>query len=250
MGIVKAEIPKVLKVFVWPADIEPNASFHPLFEGLQHAIGPHRAFHPGPWAWGFSCLFSPCGHCRRFNFAPCKLHASTFLRPLAPRALPRFLATMNALTPARPGVALLTQIHPRPFYGQVSLVHITRPSMHSVTKHLTRPIIAFLLPAQRDRLPESCASVGLAVLHGAVASLTSLRPGPDFALNPQAHRCVRPNRVRKSATDCMFASGCSPPHLAVTQLPSASGGEHPPWEDFHLPDRACSQAHGFPHSRE
>lgn len=36
---------------------------------------------------------------------------------------------------------------------QVSLVHMTRPSPHSVTKHLTHPAIAFcLLPTQRDGL--------------------------------------------------------------------------------------------------
>jgi len=75
-------------------------------------------------------------------------------------------------------------------------------------------------------------------------------PGLDFALNPQARRRVWPNRVRKTATDCMFASGCSPPHLAVTQLPSATRSGHLLEEDFHLPDRACFQAHGFPPSRE
>jgi hypothetical protein len=83
------------------------------------------------------------------------------------------------------------------------------------------------------------------VLSGIVAGLFL-----NFALNPQARHYVRPNRVRKPATDCMFASGCSPPHLAVTQLPPATGIGHLPEEDFHLPDRACFQAHGFPPSRE
>jgi len=61
---------------------------------------------------------------------------------------------MEALTPARPVLRLLMQIERRPSNGQVSLVHMARPLTHSVTKHLTRPIIAFLLPAQRDGLPE------------------------------------------------------------------------------------------------
>jgi hypothetical protein len=39
-------------------------------------------------------------------------------------------------------------------HGQVSLVHTARPSMHSVTKPLTRSVIASMLPAQRDRLPD------------------------------------------------------------------------------------------------
>ena len=45
---------------------------------------------------------------------------------------------------------------------------------------------------------------------------------PDFAMNEQARRHTPPNRVRYPA-DCQFASGCSPPRLATTQLPSASG---------------------------
>jgi len=68
--------------------------------------------------------------------------------------------------------------------------------------------------------------------------------GLDFTLNPQARRYARPNRV-PHRTDCMFASGCSPPHLAVTQLPSATGSGHLPGGDLHPSDRACSQAHGF-----
>ena len=163
MGIVKAKIPKVLKVLVWPADVvftnqaEPNASFHPLFKDLQHTIRPYRAFHPLPSGTGFSGLLSPYRHLRRFGFARYGLHLSTFLRPLAPRALPRFFATMDALTPARPVLRLFMQIERRPLNGQVSLVHMARPLTHSVTKHLTRPIIPRIksgVPAQRDGLPE------------------------------------------------------------------------------------------------
>jgi hypothetical protein len=50
----------------------------------------------------------------------------------------------------------------------------------------------------------------------------------------EARRTTRPNRVRYP-TDCMFASGCSPPRLTATQLPSATeighnlgGGLSPP----------------------
>jgi hypothetical protein len=90
------------------------------------------------------------------------------------------------------------------------------------------------------------ASVRRAVVHGVLANLgQAFDPGLDFALSPQARHGVRPNRVRYTATDCVFASGCSPPHLAVTQLPSATGNGHLPEEDFHLLNRACFQAHGF-----
>ena len=91
-------------------------------------------------------MFSFFQHCPRFGFSQFGQSSSTFLHPFAPRALPRFLALMGALTPA--GGALRP-----PCFQQVSLVHIARPSSHSVTKHLTRPVIASPLPAQRDRLP-------------------------------------------------------------------------------------------------
>jgi hypothetical protein len=43
----------------------------------------------------------------------------------------------------------------------------------------------------------------------------------DFAMYEQARRSSPPNRVRPP-TDRQFASGCSPPRLAATQLPSAT----------------------------
>jgi hypothetical protein len=43
----------------------------------------------------------------------------------------------------------------------------------------------------------------------------------DFAMHEKARRSSPPNRVRYP-TDRQFASGCSPPRLAATQLPSAS----------------------------
>ena len=250
-------------MFVWTVDAilkqslthsyqaEPYASLHPLCEGLQHALRPHLAFHPVPILdTGFSCLCSPFGHWRGLHFVRCGLHSSTFLRPFAPRALPRFLATMGALTPARG--ALRTHAkgneHP-PCPGQVSLVHMARPSLHSVTNHPTRPVIAFLLPTQRDRLPDPGLRPATSLPCRGLANLwqtSCFRPcsGLDFAINEQARRNVRPNRVRYP-TDCKFASGCSPPRLTATQLPSAIGSGHLPREDLHLSDRACSQAHSF-----
>jgi len=61
-----------------------------------------------------------------------------------------------------------------------------------------------------------------------------LNPGLDFALGLQAHRYARPNRVRHP-TDCMFTSGCSPPHLAAAQLPLATRERASPGEGTFTP---------------
>src|SRR5262245_41071381 len=68
----------------------------------------------------------------------------------------------------------------------------------------------------------------------------------DFALNEQARRSSPPNRVR-SPTDQQFASGCSPPCLGATQLPSATELWHTPTRTFTV---LMWRPHGRTHSRE
>ncbi len=201
---------------------KPNVSFHPSFEGLQHTLCPHRPFDPIPLpGTGFSRLLSRFRHCREFLFVMFGHSASIFPHPFAPRALPRIPATMGTLTPAR--LALRTLIggnEHQPCSGQVSLFYTTHLSMHSVTNHPTHPVIAFKLSTQRDGLPESTlmGSPGVS--------------GLDFTTNELARRNARPNCVRHYPTDCMFASGCSPPRLMTTQLPSATGSGHLPGGTF------------------
>ena len=76
-----------------------------LFEPGQHAFGPDRVFYPRPSfvdVSGLLRLVCP-SHSRQSNCLVIShgLYASTFLHPLAPRALPRFSATTDALTPTR-----------------------------------------------------------------------------------------------------------------------------------------------------
>jgi hypothetical protein len=66
-------------------------------------------------------------------------------------------------------------------------------------------------------------------------------------MNEQARRSSPPNRVR-SPTDQQFTSGCSPPRLAATQLPSATEFVAYSDTDFHRADIAPSRAHSFPHA--
>ena len=54
----------------------------------------------------------------------------------------------------------------------------------------------------------------------------------DFAMNEKARRYIPPNRVRHP-TDRWFTSGCSPPRLTATQLPSVTGS-------WLAPTRTCT----------
>ena len=56
---------------------------------------------------------------------------------------------------------------------------------------------------------------------------------PGFATNEQARRHIMPKRVRHPA-GCPFASGCFPPRLTATQLPSATYDVTSHGKDSHL----------------
>ena len=61
-------------------------------------------------------------------------------------------------------------------------------------------------------------------------------------MSRQAHHSTPPKRVRYP-TGCSFASGCSPPRLTATQLPSASKVVTSFGLDLHQPDNATSRTH-------
>src|SRR5580700_3709230 len=71
---------------------------------------------------------------------------------------------------------------------------------------------------------------------------------PGFALPPPALRIIPPKQVRYPA-GCPFASDCSPPRLAATQLSSASRVVTSHDTDSHCADKASSRTHGGPHLR-
>ena len=79
---------------------EPFASSHTSFEGRQHALRPNRRFGPGPAGPDVSRRCSPPrgGHWGGSGFRRFVHHASTFLHPVARRALPRLIATPAFLT--------------------------------------------------------------------------------------------------------------------------------------------------------
>ena len=119
--------------------------------------------------------------------------------------------TMRALTP----VALRQRSR--------SLRSVRVPSRHPVPNHVMQPerhVPCHLVPPVGPR-------------------------GPDFAMDEQARHCTPPNRVRYP-TGCRFASGCSPPRLAATQLPSATCTVTSHGTDSHYADIANSRTHSSP----
>jgi len=144
-------------------------------------------------------------HFRRSVFPLCVLHATTSLRPFAPRALPRFHATMGVLTPARTVLRRLSgRMNSVTDSARVSPIHATRPSYHSASTHpLPRPHRFRTLPL----------------------SARADRRTARFRASSAARRLAgnsRPYRVRHPA-DWSFTSRCSPPRLAATQLRSVTG---------------------------
>jgi hypothetical protein len=182
---------------------------------------------------------------------------STFLHPFAPRTLLRFHATMDALTSAghgstdnaegqclplyqpfraawqmgiRPGVGADA---PKPINPADLPASFVAPSNHSVSKH---------------PLPSRCdiwrfAITGLTVGH--VSSTCRVLADHASWVSPLASRLTTATgRIEfANATDWSFASGCSPPRLTATQLPSATRGQTLLGEDFHLADATTLQAH-------
>ena len=160
----------------------------------QHAFLSLRGFNSRPvWPVSLCVLFSPCGHYQRLLLALLRYDSlpSTFLPPV-PRRCFAFSASRGCAPP-------------RYHEGSDSYAaHLRRRS----PRLLRHTFLSFHL--QPRQLPDH--------------RLPPRQRDPrfsGFALVSQARRSSPPNRVRYP-TDQQFASGCSPPRLAATQLPSAT----------------------------
>ena len=113
-------------------------------ESGQHALAPDRWFDPRPAGTNLFCrhIRVTRNSCRARVHRP-RPHASTFLRPFAPLALPSFLTTMVALTPDRQAAPYLTTV--RAFLVPVRSPCFTHSSMchRSVSNHPMRPCHRF-----------------------------------------------------------------------------------------------------------
>ena len=113
----------------------------PLFEGRQHPRRPDRRVRPLARRASPLRLVYPVAP----GLPPvCSIRSShrvsTFLHPFAPPALPGFIATMSALTPARGRACGLLNLAPSPLLSaaQVSPLHV--PHLPSSPSPTTSPL--------------------------------------------------------------------------------------------------------------
>ena len=183
----------------------------------QHAFPSLRGFNSMPvWPVSLCVLSSPCGHYRRSLLALLRFDSptSTFLPPVPRRSF--------ALC-ASPG-SLPLRYHEG---SDCCSAHLRRSSPHL----LRYTFLSFRL--QPRGLPD----------HRLPPRQRDPRVS-DFAMYEQARRSSPPNRVCQP-TDRLFASGCFPPRLTATQLPSASEFVAFSDTDFHRADAAPSWAHSY-----
>src|SRR5207253_11026886 len=190
-------------------------------------------FHPCPPGTDLSVLWSRCRHCRRCLFRCSVFHASTFLPPLAPRALPRFCATTEALSPSGHGSSGLPQT--------MNAV----PSPDRDPRFMSLQLLTILSP------PTPCTPV--------LRSLSRRRPGRGVAVLPsrvgfrsglhltpsRVRQCIRPYRVHHFLFLWTGHSLRAAPHpvsrrRSCLQLRTASALSD---GDFHPTVGAHSQAH-------
>ena len=132
----------------------------------------HR--HPGQSEPSHMCLaqsvvLSRCRHSRYGDSLAARHVTSTFLRSFARRALPRFLARMNALTPERPVLCTLIRGNERRTCLRSGLLaSCIKPSDRSASNHLLPPprsglVFPRSLPRGRPTasLSRTTASLGL-----------------------------------------------------------------------------------------
>ena len=201
----------------------PNPSFDACYERRYHTLRPNTGFHPAQirhvMPLGFCALLSRLRHFRHCSL-PVSVHrASTFLPPFPQDGFATRPShglhrggTMKALTPVP--LAQTKQVSP-----------LTPPCLQDIPSPTTS--------YARTSLCQSPQRVRLV---------------PGFALNEQARHAVPPNWVR-FATGCPFASSCSPPRIAATQLLSTSQAVTACGGDLHPADKASSRTHSSPRRR-
>lgn len=179
----------------------------------QQALYPNRCFYPVPFRIsGFWSLSSRFRHLRPSCLHRYGLCASTFLPTFPWHGFAfhtfRKISFLSETSSCRYYEGSESRFRsPRSRASPLTAAYL--PGVPSPTTWCARS--SLWPPLQRDRLV------------------------PGFAIDKQARRYTPPNRVRHP-TDRQSASGCSPPRLSATQLPSAAGAVAYPGTDFHRAD--------------
>jgi hypothetical protein len=174
---------------------------------------------------------SRCRHSRHGAVRSACHAASTFLRPFARRALPRFLAPMDALTPGRPALRILIRDN--------ELRPCTRPGLPASYYRTLRPF----------RLQPPAAASGLVWFDpGAYRAVCQPHPflGTRASLGLRLFLAGSPRQPAESSS-----SSCGPAvHLQLLSTPSREDAVTFGYQvqtnlgkDFHLADSIHSQAH-------
>src|SRR6266849_5339478 len=193
----------------------PLASFDAVAQRRHHALRPDRCFRPPPLtaAAGFCPLRSLFRHSR-----------GGLLRHSRPR-------TSNFLPPFPRGGFASRPFHRSPRHQYYEGCDSCRSSPDRQVSPLT--------PLCRPSIPTSTTQ---AARWSLCQSPQRRRLLPGFATDEQARHSVTPNQVRHP-TDCRFTSGCSPPRLTATQLPSITEPTTDSGTDLHRAGKASSRTH-------
>ena len=133
----------------------PDSSFHPVFQGRQHALRPDRRFSPHPTGADFSRLRSPLGHCRRGRFRRPVRHASHLPASLRSPGVTRLLRYYGR-SDSCPAALRRTLPHEHRLAWTGLPASRTTPSHRSASNHLLRPgVVLSRYPSTRQASPHS-----------------------------------------------------------------------------------------------
>src|SRR6266508_3239897 len=134
--------PQIPRLVDFVYQTEPDAPFHPHFEGGQHSFRPNRWFSPSPAGSHLSDLFS-FQHWRRSYFHWSGLYVSTFLRSLRSTPVTELHRYYGRSDSCAAGSSALLSMNTVLSLAQVSLIHASSLSDHSVSNHLMDPCHRF-----------------------------------------------------------------------------------------------------------
>jgi hypothetical protein len=222
MGVAQAEKPMLGKDGMGCVILDPR------FGAVSSRSGQMRgSLHDHSWCgneslMGRSGACSPHGQCRRVRSAGRGHRVSIFLHPLAPPALPGFIATTGAPTPARPTDLLASRACPGE--GRGLPASCNRPSEPSVSNHRPAPMAALAPNPSAPSASLACATVWASPLGRRLAR----RYGRIEFL------------IVRMARSLPVAPHPASRRRSYIQLQAGVGI---PGEDLHLPDQWHSQAH-------